>query len=145
MRSGDNDSLEDLSKSCGTYTIEKGSASTSAGEGRGNSISFSSSSALESRRLLFPTEIKRIQPPDALALLDGEPAAIVNLPDISEWYANKELGLGDREFNKNLQKEVHESRRARKAEPPELWGIWKEYEVFPEPEYLDNEKVSLFS
>lgn len=145
LRSGDNDSLEDLSKSCGTYTIEKGSASTSAGEGRANSISFSSSSALEGRRLLFPTEIKRIQPPDALVLLDGEPAAIVNLPDISEWHANEELGLGDREHNKNLQKEVHENRRARKAEPPELWGIWKEYEEFPEPEYLENEKVSLFS
>ncbi len=145
LRSGDNDSLEDLSKSCGTYTIEKGGASTSAGEGRGNSINFSSSAALESRRLLFPTEIKRIQPPDALVLLDGEAAAIVNLPDISEWYANEELGLGDREFNKNLQKEVHEKRPARKAVPPELWGIWKKYEAFPEPEYLENEKVSLFN
>lgn len=144
LRSGDNDSLEDLSKSCGTYTIEKGSASASASEGRANNISFSSSSALESRRLLFPTEIKRIQPPDALVLLDGEAAAIVNLPDISEWYANRELGLGDREFNKNLQKEVHENRKKRKAEPPELWGIWKEYEVFPEPEYLEDEKVSIF-
>lgn len=155
LRSGDNDSLEDLSKSCGTYTIEKGGASTSAGEGRGNNISFSSSASLESRRLLYPTEIKRIQPPDALVLLDGEAAAITNLPDISEWYANAELGLGDREHNKNLQKEVHENRAARKAEPPELWGIWKKYEAFPEPEYLENEdfpepgyledeKVSLF-
>lgn len=142
LRSGDNDSLEDLSKSCGTYTIEKGSASTSASEGKGTNISFSASSALESRRLLFPTEIKRIHPPTALVLLDGEAAAIVNLPDISEWYANRELGLGDKEFNKSIQKEVHSKRKSRKTGPPRLWGIWKEYELFPEPEYLEDEKVS---
>lgn len=145
LRSGDNDSLEDLSKGCGTYTIEKGNASTSASEGKGTNISFSSGSALESRRLLFPTEIKRIQPPDALVLLDGEPAAIVNLPDISEWHANCELGLGDKEFNKNLQREVHRNRQFRQPESPKLWDVWREYEIFPEPEYLEDEKVSFLN
>lgn len=122
----DEQTSKTLSTQLGNYTIQVNSASTSLSDGRGDSSSYSSTSNLTGRPLMFPDEISSIEKPDALVLYEGK-KAITNLPDISEYYANKEFGMGDEEFNKKLFLERMEEREAREIGAPKLWGIWEDY------------------
>lgn len=144
LGSDDPKTLKSLSESCGTYTIETASASASASEGRGSSVNYSANANLTGRPVLYPKEIEKIEPPEALAFFTGKNVAVVNIPDISEWYCNKELGLGDIEFNKQLYKKVHEAREKRHVGEPKLWGVWSKYRMIPEPKHPEEDKKVSF-
>lgn len=141
----DNDTtLKSLSTACGNYTIETGSASASASEGHGSSINYSANANLIGRPVLYPKEVEKIEPPEALAFYTGKDVAVVNIPDISQWYCNQELGLGDKEFNRKLYQKIHESRESRSVGEPKLWGIWNKYRMIPEPEHPEADKKVSF-
>ena len=122
----DAQSTKVISTQFGNYTIQVNSASASVSDGKGDSSSYSSNSNLTGRALLFPDEIAAIQRPDALILYDGK-KAITNLPDLSEYYANRDFGMGDEEFNKKLFLERMQERPLREIGEPRLWGIWEDY------------------
>lgn len=122
----DDQTAKTISNQLGTYTVQVNSASTSLSDGKGNSSSYSNTSNLTGRPLLFPDEVSSIEKPDALILYGGK-KAITKLPDISEYYANEEFGMGDEEFNKKLFLERMEERPSREIGAPKLWGVWEEY------------------
>lgn len=122
----DEQSTKTISTQLGNYTIQINSASASVSDGRGDSSSYSSNSNLGGRPLLFPDEISAIQKPDALILYEGK-KAITNLPDISEYYANQEFGMGDEEYNRRLFLERMKERQSREIGAPKLWGVWEDY------------------
>lgn len=137
----DEQSTKAISTQLGNYTIQVNSASASVNDGRGDSSSFSSNSNLAGRPLLFPDEISAIQKPDALILYEGK-KAITHLPDLSEYYANRDFGLGDEVFNKKLFLERMEERQTRKIGEPKLWGIWGDYGMDLQLEENEKPKVS---
>lgn len=117
--------LDELSKRTGTYTVQANSSS-SQGSSKSSSNSVTSSANMVSRSLLFPDEIGRIDYPYSLVYHTGKYPAIMYSPDLSEYYANKELGLGDEEYNKKIIMEREEAREERDITPPLLWGIWNQ-------------------
>lgn len=149
--SKDQETLEHVSKECGTYTVEVKSSSSSTSmtqevlREKKDSSSHSASSNMSSRPLLFPEEVKRIKSPDVLVLNGAEHPAIMNLPDISEYYANKEFGMGDVDHNRNLLQKRSKERIARSIREPKIWSIWDPTELDYEDlkEKQQNKKVSL--
>lgn len=122
----DEETIKTISTMLNNYTIQIDSASTSIGEGHSNTFNFSSNANLGGRPLLFPDEISNLQKPDALILYEGK-KAITQLPDLAEYYANKEFGLGDEDFNKKLFLQRMEERPSREIAAPRLWGVWEDY------------------
>lgn len=122
----DEQTTGDISKRLGNYTIQVNSASTSLNDGKTDSSSYSNSANMTGRPLLFPDEISCIEKPDALVVYEGK-KAITNLPDLSEYYANSEFGMGDEEFNKKLFLKRTEERATHEIGQPKLWGIWEDY------------------
>lgn len=119
--------LEELSKKTGTYTVQASSVSDSLGY-NGKSSSVSSSANMQSRALLTPDEIGRIERPYALVMLGGNFPGIFQLPDLSKYYANKQLGLGDKKHNERVIIERDEKRKKRTLEKIDLWKILEEVE-----------------
>ena len=147
LKATDPQTTKSLSESLGKYTIQMHSASNSQSDGRTNSTSYSSSSNLSGRPLLFPDEISNIEKPDALLLYGGK-KAIVHLPDISEYYANKEFGMGDEEYNKKLYLQRMEERPRREVHEPVLWAILDELKKERGTQNLNiqnDEKVSFLN
>lgn len=128
LKATEDQTLKEISTRLGNYTVEVSAASSSQSDARSSSTSYSNSSNLTGRPLLFPDEIADIEAPDALIMYGGK-KAIVNLPDISDYYANAEFGMGDKEFNKKLYTERMEERESREIKEPKLWGVWKDYGV----------------
>ena len=122
--------LEELSKRTGTYTCQVNSANNSISGTRANysrNISFSDSANMQSRPLLKPDEIGRLKRPYVLVLKTGEFPSIFKAPDLSQYAANKELGLGSKEDNKKIYMERNLQRKERHTDELELWGIWNNY------------------
>lgn len=119
---------KELSQRLGTYTVQMNSASISQNTSERNIINYGNSSNLGSRPLMYPAEIANIDKPDALILYGGK-KKITNLPDISEYYANKELGLGSKKHNKEVFLKRVGEQPERKVGAPELWGIWNQQPV----------------
>lgn len=122
----DVNTTKEISNQLGNYTIEVGSANTSVSDGRYDKTNYSSGASLAGRPLLFPDEISNIQKPEALIIYEGK-KAITNLPDLSEYYANKEFGMGSEEFNRKLFLQRMEERESREIKEPRLWNIWEEF------------------
>lgn len=122
----DEQSTKAINTQLGTYTIQVNSASSSVSDGRSEQSNYSCNANLGGRPLLFPDEISSLQKPDALILYDGK-KAITHLPDLSEYYANKEFGMGDEEFNKKLFLKRMDERPSREITAPRLWGVWEDY------------------
>ena len=146
LRVTDPQTTKQLSDRLGPYTVEVTSASTNQQENKfgknTGGFSYGNSANLTGRPLMFPAEISKIEKPDALLIYGGK-KKIVNLPDISEYYANKEFGMGDKEFNRKLFMERMNERPTREIREPILWGIWKEYGIRErEEEFDEEEKVS---
>ncbi len=56
-------------------------------------------------------------------------------PDLSYYFANSELGLGDPSHNRKvMSRETVKQRRARNRNIL-LWGIWKDFQEISEDEY----------
>lgn len=117
--------LEELSKRTDTYTVQANSASSQASN-KSSGSSVSSGANMVSRPLLFPGEVGRIESPYTLIFNSGDFPAILHTPDLSSYYINKKLGLGNEKHNQKLFMERDSKREEREVKPPELWGIWNE-------------------
>lgn len=126
LKSDDTATLKDLSDRIGTYTVETPSVSSSASSGKGGSASYSASSGMTGRPLLYPSDLAKMKAPYALVYRTGYPPVIGQLPDLSEYRLNEEFGLGDPEHNKRLMKGLEEARPARIINNElKLWSPWK--------------------
>lgn len=118
----DNDqTLEELSKKLGKYTVKSPSLSGSTG---GNA---SASYNLTGRDLLMPDEIKRIKRPYQMVTSRAAPC-IMYAPDLSKTIWNDMLGLGDESHNSQVIMSRNTRRPIRKIETA-YWGIWKIYQA----------------
>lgn len=127
LGSTDHDTLQEISKDCDTYTVEVGNVGTSANDSRKrDGVNYSAGSSMTSRYLLYPSDVGKIEAPDALVLYGSKHPAIMYLPDLSEYQANDDFGLGDQEYNKQLMIQRSQERLRRKVVAPALWGVWKE-------------------
>lgn len=87
---------EEISKSCGNYTTSSYSESSTKDSG-------SNSMNLIQRPLLYPDEVRKISRPYELVL--GKFGTRVSYaPDLTEYYFNTMLGLGDETHNANVRK-----------------------------------------
>lgn len=141
LKSDSGDTLEDMSKKIGEYTVETVSASTSAStSSRTMDSNISNSSNLTGRRLLKTEELAKLKSPHALIMITGESPMITNLPDLSEYHFNKFLGLGDKEHNKKRIFDIENKRPERELEQVKMWGIWNVYKKKAEKIYIEAMK-----
>ncbi len=97
---------------------------------------------LSQRALLTTDEILRIQRPFLLVMCSGLSPAITYSPDLSKWYFNKILGLGNKEWNTKVREYRENHRIIRNTKPLKLWNIadqTKEAKKIIEQEELDKE------
>lgn len=125
LQTDDPDTLEGLSKKLGKYTIS--TYSLSANHQKFSNPSSSHNISLTGRELLTPDEIKNISRPYSLITSRNNPA-IFYAPDLSKWYFNTLLGLGNEEHNRRVRMARENIRPSRSVSPKlELWGIWDKY------------------
>ncbi|MDD3228066.1 MAG: type IV secretory system conjugative DNA transfer family protein [Oscillospiraceae bacterium] len=126
LQADDNETLQDVCNKLGKYTTS--AYQLSSQYGRYVNPSSSHSISLVGRELLTTDEIRRIQRPSQIVIGRSHPA-IMNAPDLSQWYFNRMCGLGNEEHNRLV-------RRAREAARPvlskmtddiPLWNIWVYY------------------
>lgn len=135
LKSDNNKTLEDISKTLGEYTVESTSSSTSSSTNlRRQDANISNSSNLSGRKLLFESDIAKIKYPDALVMVTGENPMMIKLPDFSEYHFNHMLGLGDEKHNRELIERKESGRPERHYAALPLWGIWNEYKAILETE-----------
>ena len=135
MKGDEADTLKEFSGLIRDYTLNKITSNLSV-NGR-NQESFSVS--LASRPLLKPEEVGLIGYPYSLISIAGQHPLMGITPDISFYYANKELGLGDKEHNQNITIERNSGREARRVQDINLWGIWNDYKPMEEEEVEEYE------
>lgn len=126
LQADDTETLEEISKKLGNYTVS--TYSLSANNSR-HSASTSQSVNLTSRALLTVDEIMLINRPYSLVLSRSRPA-IMFAPDISLTLFNKLLGMGSEEHNTRLR-EIREKRRKvinNYGNDLNLWGIWSYFQ-----------------
>lgn len=123
LQTNDQETLDEMSKKLGNYTVSTYSLSSSSG--RYSTGSSSQSVNLTGRPLLASDEIKLIKRPYSLFISKEHPA-IMYAPDLSQYKFNKMLGLGDRNHNIKVR-EVRENRRSirKVTEEIDLWNIWE--------------------
>lgn len=126
LQADDKETLQDICDKLGKYTTS--AYQLSSQHGQYVNPSSSSSISLVARDLLTTDEIRRISRPYQIVVSRVHPA-MMNAPDLSQWYFNKMCGLGDEEHNR----EVREAREAARPilsksniEIP-LWNIWVYY------------------
>lgn len=126
LQADDLETLDEISKKLGNYTVS--TYSLSASHGKYSTPSSSHSINLTHRALLTVDEIRLISRPYSLITSRNNPA-IMYSPDLSEWYFNKMFGLGDKEHNRKIREYREQIRPARATRMTEmdLWGIWLYY------------------
>jgi len=124
LQAEDNETLEEISKRLGNYTVSTYSLSSS--HGKYSNPSSSHSINLTGRPLLMMDEVRMISRPYSLITSRSNPA-IMYCPDLSKWMFNKMLGLGDVEHNRKVREQREKARSIReiKATKMELWNVWK--------------------
>ena len=125
----DKDSPEQLNRvRNGIYFVHSGGEDYFAVHGRCVNPSSSHSISLVARELLTTDEIRRIQRPSQIVISRSHPA-MMNAPDLSQWYFNQMCGLGGKEHNRKVR-EAREAARPviseMKGDIP-LWNIWVYY------------------
>ncbi len=125
LQADDQETLKELSEKLGNYTVSTYSLSL-------NNQKYSTSSGqsinLTGRALLDSSEIRRLNRPYSLVTSRNNPA-IMYVPDVSQMFFNKMLGLGDKDYNTDVRK-IRENRRKTKIireDEINLWGIWNLY------------------
>lgn len=127
LQTDDPDTLEGLSKKLGKYTIS--TYSLSANHQKFSNPSSSHNVSLTGRELLTTDEIKKIKRPYSLVTSRNDPAILYS-PDLSSWYFNELLGLGNEEHNRRVRMARDNIRPIRSVSHKlELWGIWDEYKI----------------
>jgi len=126
LQADDKETLQEVCDKLGKYTTS--AYQLSSQHGRYVNPSSSHSISLVARELLTTDEIRRIQRPSQIVISRSHPA-MMNAPDLSQWYFNKMCGLGGKEHNRKVR-EVREAARPvlseMKGEIP-LWNIWVYY------------------
>ena len=126
LQADDKETLQDICDKLGKYTTS--AYQLSSQHGRYVNPSSSHSISLVARELLTTDEIRRIQRPSQIVISRSHPA-MMNAPDLSQWYFNQMCGLGGKEHNRKV-------REAREAARPvlsqmtgdiPLWNIWVYY------------------
>lgn len=126
LQADDLETLEEISKKLGNYTVSTYSLSSS--HGKYTTPSSSHSINLTGRALLTIDEVRLISRPYTLVMSRNNPA-MMYAPDISKWTFNKMFGLGDKEHNRKVRERREKARpqRNKKENDMELWGIWVYY------------------
>ena len=122
LKTSNESTAERISKKIGNFTTTNFSESNSSNGGSSN-ISTSSSMNLGARPLLTPDEILRINRPYLLVMCSGKMPAMTKAPDLSQWYFNQMLGLGDEEFNRKLREDREKERIEKPVQEVKLWDI----------------------
>jgi type IV secretion system protein VirD4 len=126
LQADDKETLQEICDKLGKYTTS--AYQLSSQHGRYVNPSSSHSISLVARELLTTDEIRRIQRPSQIVISRSHPA-MMNAPDLSQWYFNKMCGLGGKEHNRKIR-EAREAARPvlsdMKGEIP-LWNIWVYY------------------
>lgn len=126
LQADDIETLEEISKKLGNYTVSTYSLSSS--HGKYSTPSSSHSINLTHRALLAADEIRLISRPSSLITSRNNPAMMYS-PDLSAWEFNKMFGLGDKEHNRKLREVRQNRRKSRNITmfDMDLWGIWLYY------------------
>ncbi len=126
LQADDKETLSEICDKLGKYTCS--GYQLSSQHGKYVNPSSSSTVSLVGRELLTADEIRRVSRPYQIVVSRSHPAMMVS-PDLSQWYFNRMLGLGDKEHNRKVREE-RERRRpvltSTAAEIP-LWNIWVYY------------------
>ncbi|MCI8529485.1 MAG: type IV secretory system conjugative DNA transfer family protein [Lachnospiraceae bacterium] len=126
LQADDKETLQDICDKLGKYTTS--AYQLSGQHGRYVNPSSSHSISLVARELLTTDEIRRISRPYQIVISRAHPA-MMNAPDLSQWYFNRMCGLGDMEHNRRVREAREKARKVlspRTAEIP-LWNIWVYY------------------
>lgn len=126
LQADDIETLEEISKKLGNYTVSTYSLSSS--HAKYSTPSSSQSINLTHRALLAADEIRLISRPYSLITSRNNPAMMYS-PDLSAWKFNKMFGLGDKEHNRRVRELRQNSRKSREIAmfDMDLWGIWLYY------------------
>ncbi|MGV8147039.1 MAG: VirD4-like conjugal transfer protein, CD1115 family [Alkaliphilus sp.] len=135
LQTDDLNTLEEISKKLGNYTVSTYSLSSS--HARYTNPSSSHSINLTHRALLTVDEVRRVARPHSLITSRSNPA-IMYSPDLSKWYFNKLFGLGTKEHNRRVRQHRENQRITRESKNEiDTWNIW---EYFVEEERGEKEK-----
>ena len=127
LQADDPETLREISDKLGSYTTS--SYQLSASHARFTMPSSSHSVSLTERKLLNTDEVRRVRRPYQIVTSRNHPAMMA-APDLSKWYFNRMLGLGDEEHNRRVREE-RENRRPVITDTKEeiaLWNIWVYYQ-----------------
>ena len=102
LQADDKETLSEICDKLGKYTCS--GYQLSSQHGRYVNPSSSSTVSLVARDLLTTDEIRRVSRPYQIVVSRSHPAMMVS-PDLSQWYFNKMLGLGDKEHNRRVREE----------------------------------------
>jgi type IV secretion system protein VirD4 len=127
LQADDMDTLREFSEKLGAYTTS--SYQLSANNAKYTTPSSSQSISLIERKLLNVDEVRRIARPYQIVTSRTHPAVMYS-PDLSQWYFNQMLGLGDEEHNRMLREERELKRPVitNVNEEIVLWNIWVYYQ-----------------
>ena len=126
LQADDKETLQDICDKLGKYTTS--AYQLSSQHGKYVNPSSSSSISLVARDLLTTDEIRRISRPHQIVVSRAHPA-MMNAPDLSQWYFNKMCGLGDPEHNREVREAREAARpiRSKLTDDIPLWNIWVYY------------------
>ena len=126
LQADDKETLAEICEKLGKYTCS--GYQLSSQHGRYVNPSSSSTISLVARDLLTTDEIRRVSRPYQIVVSRSHPAMMMS-PDLSQWYFNRMLGLGDKEHNRRVREERERRRPVLtkiEGEIP-LWNIWIYY------------------
>lgn len=135
LKTSNADTAKKISEKLGTYTTSTWSESNSSS---GGAVNESKSHNLSKRELLTPDEVLRIQRPYLLTMVAGINPCMTYAPDLSKWYFNKSLGLGDPKWNTKIRQIREDERPERSVSQAVLWDIDKKMKK--EKEKIESEK-----
>lgn len=125
LQADDLNTLEEMSKKLGNYTVSTYSLTSS--HAKHTTPSSSHSINLTHRALLTVDEIRLISRPYSLITSRDNPA-MMKAPDLSKWFFNDLFGLGDKEHNRKIREKREKKREARRSTNEiDTWNIWEFY------------------
>lgn len=127
LQADDPETLREISDKLGNYTTS--SYQLSANHAKYNTPSSSHSVSLTERKLLNTDEVRRVRRPYQIVTSRNHPA-MMYAPDLSKWYFNRMLGLGDEEHNRRVREKRENNRPIITDTRQEisLWNIWVYYQ-----------------
>jgi len=126
LQADDKETLQEICDKLGKYTTS--AYQLSSQHGRYVNPSSSHSISLVARDLLTTDEIRRVSRPYQIVVSRAHPA-MMRSPDLSGWYFNRMLGLGDKEHNRKVRAEREAKRPILSKMDGDipLWNIWVYY------------------